>query len=126
MCITLFYLNTTNNTNNQIRFLLAFNRDESTSRKTLPLSQFADDPNIYGGIDVVSGGTWLGINIKTGIFVFLTNYRLYRMRKAKSRGILVKKFLSTGYLPKLEDYHNAEDLNNKIYKDMTKILNNPK
>jgi uncharacterized protein with NRDE domain len=46
----------------------------------------------------VSDGTWLGINIKTGIMVILTNYRLLRKRNAKSRGILVRKFLSSEYI----------------------------
>ncbi len=37
---------------------------------------FPEDPNIYAGKDQISGGTWLGINIKTGIMVILTNYDL--------------------------------------------------
>jgi len=37
---------------------------------------FPEDTNIYAGKDSISGGTWLGVNIKTGIMVILTNYDL--------------------------------------------------
>jgi uncharacterized protein with NRDE domain len=63
------------------------------NRQTLPFGSFEDDKNIYAGKDIVSGGSWLGINRKTGIVVILTNYRLMRPRLAKSRGLLVKYFL---------------------------------
>lgn len=59
----------------------------------MPFGAFQDDPNIYAGRDVVSGGSWLGINVKTGIMVILTNYKLIRPRVAKSRGLLVRFFL---------------------------------
>lgn len=51
--------------------------------------------NIYAGRDKVSGGTWLGINISTGIMVILTNYDLEEHRIGKSRGKLVHSFLKT-------------------------------
>jgi uncharacterized protein with NRDE domain len=59
------------------------------------LAPFGEDPNIYAGRDQISGGTWLGINIKTGIIVILTNYDLLVERYGKSRGKLVLSFLKT-------------------------------
>lgn len=56
--------------------MIGFNRDEQTKRDTDPLGPFTDDPNIYAGKDKISGGTWLGVNVKTGIMVILTNYDL--------------------------------------------------
>lgn len=93
MCITFFCLTP----GKKIKFLLAFNRDEDADRSTLPFHQFQNDPNIYAGKDQISGGTWFGINIKTGVMVILTNYRKYQLRKGISRGLLVKHFLSSDY-----------------------------
>lgn len=80
---------------NKIKFVLSFNRDEQSYRQTLKMGPFAQDPNIYAGRDLKSTGTWLGINIKTGIMVILTNYDLPVFRPGKSRGQLVKSFLLT-------------------------------
>lgn len=46
---------------------------------------------------MISSGTWLGFNIKTGLFVFLTNYDLIVPRSGLSRGKLIKKLLSTEF-----------------------------
>lgn len=51
-----------------------FNREEKILRETLLLDHFTDDPNIIGGRDKKEGGTWLGLNVKTGNIAFLTNY----------------------------------------------------
>ena len=59
------------------------------------MGPFAEDSNIYAGKDKKSGGTWLGINIKTGIMVILTNFDLLVERYGKSRGKLVLSFLKT-------------------------------
>lgn len=50
------------------------------------------------GKDIISGGTWLGINKKTGIFAFLTNYDIDYVRKGKSRGKMLRKFISTDFI----------------------------
>ena len=63
------------------------------NRKTDPFGQWQEDPNVYAGRDVLSNGTWLGINVKTGIMVILTNYRTLMNRVARSRGLLVRRFL---------------------------------
>jgi uncharacterized protein with NRDE domain len=63
------------------------------------MGSYDDDPNIYAGRDSKSKGTWLGVNIKTGLMVILTNYDLPVFRPGKSRGQLVKSFLNTTFVP---------------------------
>ena len=52
-----------------------------------------------------TGGTWLGLNIKTGIMVILTNYDLEYLKQGKSRGKVVRKLLNTSFIEqgKLDD-----------------------
>jgi len=38
------------------------------------LHNFSEDQNILGGRDLEGKGTWLGLNVKTNIIAFLTNY----------------------------------------------------
>lgn len=120
MCITFFHLRTQPNKPG-LKFIMAFNRDQNSNRETSPFSQFEDDKNVYAGRDILSGGSWLGINIKTGIIVILTNYRQFKVRVGKSRGLLVKYFLSTNYLDDNQKY-TPEEVSNKIFKDMVKML----
>jgi hypothetical protein len=44
----------------------------SQNRKSLPAS--LDENGILSGTDVSSGGTWLGVNVKTGTIAAITNY----------------------------------------------------
>jgi len=75
MCLTYFFINDPDLLKYfNIKFLLLFNREEKILRNTLPLDHFSDDPNIIGGRDKKEGGTWLGLNTKTGNIAFLTNY----------------------------------------------------
>jgi uncharacterized protein with NRDE domain len=97
MCITFFCLEPS--THSKIKLVLGFNRDERTHRDAIKLHQFEEDQNIYAGKDILSGGTWLGINIQTGIMVILTNYDLEHMRFGRSRGQLVYGFLKTQFVP---------------------------
>lgn len=98
MCVTLFCSQP--HTDPRIKFILGFNREEHSMRPTLPLGEFSEDPNIIGGRDIKSGGTWLGVNVATGLLVFLTNYSmvLSMKRRRKSRGQLVRRLLSTNFL----------------------------
>ena len=100
--------------------MIAFNREQSIDRETLSLAPFEDDINIYGGRDLVSGGTWMGINVATGLFVILTNY-VDTYRVGQSRGILVAKFLSTSYAQNLQ----PSEFDSKIYKDLKNFLKEP-
>jgi uncharacterized protein with NRDE domain len=97
MCLTFFC----NCSQGSIRFVLGFNRDEQASRETLPFAPFKEDANVYGGRDPKSGGTWLGLNVKTGLLVLLTNYDLPlgAIRLGRSRGQLVYRFLSSAFVP---------------------------
>lgn len=42
--------------------VIAANRDELYARPATPPQRVQDDPWIMGGVDLVAGGTWLGIN----------------------------------------------------------------
>lgn len=71
-----------------------------------------------------AGGTWLGVNIKTGIMVVLTNYRQYLcQRRGKSRGLLVRYFLGSGYIKSPEQ--SPAQLSEQLYRDMSRMLTNP-
>jgi uncharacterized protein with NRDE domain len=96
MCITFFCVEPSSN--KAIKIILGFNREEQTDRKTLRLHQYEDDKNIYAGRDIISGGTWLGINIETGILVFLTNFDIETIRYGFSRGKLVYSFLKSEFV----------------------------
>ena len=77
------------------RLLLLANRDEFYDRPTAPAQNWEDFPSIYGGRDLIGGGTWLGVTNK-GRFAALTNYRDPKAKKGTtSRGVLVADFLKT-------------------------------
>lgn len=82
------------------------NRDEFYSRPTETAKNWVDFPNIFGGRDLVGGGTWLGVN-KFGKFSAVTNYRNPNAPTgSRSRGDLVADFLKSdesaeGYLNKI-------------------------
>jgi len=76
------------------------NRDEFYSRQTTSLDIWTDKPDIIAGRDLKAGGTWMGINKKTGKFAAITNYRDLKLVKenVKSRGDIVSNFLENGSL----------------------------
>ena len=57
-----------------VKFVVVFNRDEQVSRKRSPLGIHFEPNQIACGYDLQANGTWLGIEILTGNFGFLTNY----------------------------------------------------
>jgi uncharacterized protein with NRDE domain len=87
--------------------LLLANRDEFYERATAPAGEWTEFPEIFGGRDLVGGGTWLGIT-KRGRFAAVTNYREPGAPKGTiSRGHLVADFLksdmpSVDYLAEVE------------------------
>jgi len=91
---------------------MGFNRDEDINRPTGALGFSMKDPNILAGVDLEAGGTWLGINVKTGNFAALTNSWLKDIspEKPQSRGYLVSNFLAT-------EFYSFDDL-----KDSTTTL----
>jgi uncharacterized protein with NRDE domain len=72
--------------------LFAANRDERHARA----SAYADwwQPDIFGGRDLVAGGSWLGVD-RRGRLAAVTNYRDNPATEAqRSRGALVADFLA--------------------------------
>lgn len=80
--------------------VLAANRDENYARPTQPAGFWDDQPRIYGGRDLESGGTWLGIN-NDGAFAAVTNFRDGNAARhsTRSRGELVADYLRNGQSP---------------------------
>ena len=72
-------------------FILAHNRDEFFSREATPAHTSAD--GILSAIDVLSGGTWMGLNVETGGIAALTNVRCPVQPSSRSRGELVTRVL---------------------------------
>jgi uncharacterized protein with NRDE domain len=54
--------------------VLIANRDEFYDRPTVAAVYWDDHPEIFGGRDLVGGGTWLGIT-RGGRIAAVTNYR---------------------------------------------------
>jgi hypothetical protein len=76
------------------------NRDESTTRASAEPSELK--PGILAGKDLVSGGTWLGIN-RHGLVVAVTNRRSPTPTPASlSRGLLTLETLNCRKLPCVE------------------------
>lgn len=70
--------------------IVAANRDEYYARPSAPPHAIAERPFIFGGKDLESGGTWLGIN-QHGLLVGVLNRRLENAEgrsKKRSRGLL--------------------------------------
>lgn len=106
MCVTFFLINSEDFPKIPYKFIMGFNRDENIARPTAPLGFTMKDPNILAGVDMSAGGTWLGINIKTGNFACLTNSWIYKpsdkVNLSLSRGYLVSRFLATDFYASLD------------------------
>ena len=76
------------------RLLVAANRDEFHARPTAPAHYWDDHPQLLGGRDLESGGTWLGLHAD-GRFATVTNVRVGQplRRGPRSRGLIVTDFL---------------------------------
>lgn len=79
--------------------ILAANRDEFYNRPTRPAGLWEDEPQIFAGRDLLSGGTWLGIT-QGGRFAAVTNFRDPSAPIGRlSRGGLVSDFLRSDEAP---------------------------
>jgi uncharacterized protein with NRDE domain len=75
--------------------ILLANRDEFYDRPSQAAGFWEDRPHIYGGRDLVGGGTWLGVT-NGGRFAAVTNYRDPTAAIGRlSRGGLVADFLNS-------------------------------
>jgi len=74
--------------------VLAGNRDEMYERPTAGAAFWPDAAQLFGGRDLVQGGTWLGVT-GSGRLAALTNYREPHLprKDGPSRGWLVSDFL---------------------------------
>lgn len=74
--------------------VLAANRDEFHQRPSAPAEAWADAPDVFGGRDLKSGGSWLAVSVR-GRLAAVTNVR--RMvppnPAAPTRGALVADFV---------------------------------
>jgi uncharacterized protein with NRDE domain len=72
------------------------NRDELLDRPSTPPRVIHDAPRAIGGLDLVSGGTWMGAN-ELGLFAAITNQRTAEPpdRTKKSRGPIVLRALAS-------------------------------
>src|SRR5712691_5084249 len=73
----------------QYPLVIAANRDEALTRPSSPPTLLASTPWIYGGQDLLAGGTWLGIN-EHGLMAAVLNRRAQNPvdPRCRSRGLL--------------------------------------
>src|SRR5512143_3753231 len=75
------------------RFVIAANRDELHARPARAAGWWPEPPRLFGGRDLLAGGTWLGVD-KRGRIAAVTNVRDGTPREApRSRGALVTEYL---------------------------------
>lgn len=91
MCILLI----ANNVRDDYPLIIAANRDEFHHRPTHHAQRWSDHPSIYGGRDLVAGGTWFGL-ADHGNLAAITNIRAPQttLSNKRSRGELVVKYLT--------------------------------
>lgn len=94
MCIVFFWFSDCG------ELILASNRDEVLSRPTAPADFWPSKPDIFGGRDMVSGGTWLGIAQSGKRWATILNFRESgSTKKRSSRGSLVSGYLDADVSP---------------------------
>ena len=85
-------------------FILTSNRDEAVSRKTLPpQSEVYQNSRLYFPKDKEAGGTWLGVSEHLRCVCLMNGAEKPHVRNSeyrKSRGVVVKDFLSQRKLKK--------------------------
>jgi uncharacterized protein with NRDE domain len=89
--------------------LVAANRDESYTRKSVPPGILSKNPFIWGGKDLEAGGTWLGLNQK-GLLVGITNRVSCAPydRSRRSRGLLCLEALSLSTAVEVKNFLEEE------------------
>ena len=77
--------------------MVAANRDEFYARPSRAARYWDDLPHVFGGRDVVAGGTWLAVST-AGRFAAVTNYTDFIREEVPpaSRGDLTRRFLEEG------------------------------
>lgn len=90
MCLIAFALDA----HPRYRLVVAANRDEFHARPTAAAAWWDDAPDLYGGRDLLQGGTWMACR-RDGRWAAVTNVRRMELPDpaAPSRGALVANFL---------------------------------
>ncbi|TRO64043.1 NRDE family protein [Christiangramia sabulilitoris] len=95
-------------------FILTSNRDEAISRETLPPQKESyKGAKLYFPKDKEAGGTWLGITDLKRCVCLMNGADKPHVRKSeyrKSRGVVVKDFLSTKNLKRSFEEYNLRDI----------------
>lgn len=86
------------------------NRDELLDRKSAPPLVLHESPRAIAGVDLASGGTWMGAN-EHGVFVGITNQRTLEPpdRSRRSRGEVVANALAARDLDEIDAQLRALD-----------------
>ncbi|HUH04081.1 MAG TPA: NRDE family protein [Kofleriaceae bacterium] len=81
----------------ELPLIVAANRDEFYARAATAPQLLGRDPRAAGGLDLSSGGTWMGAT-ERGFFVAITNQRTYLGSEPglPSRGAIVREALERG------------------------------
>ncbi|MGV7206429.1 NRDE family protein [Oxalobacteraceae bacterium A2-2] len=113
-----------------VPLVAAANRDEFYQRATAPAAPWPDHPHIYGGRDLLAGGSWMGIaqspqplgGMRGSRFAAITNIRAPSEHKehAPSRGHLVADFLAGGMTP--QEYVAAIEADASAYNGYNLVL----
>ena len=88
MCLIVFALGATA----RWPLVLAANRDERHERPTLPAAWWPGERNVFGGRDLVAGGSWLAVD-RVGRIAAVTNLPEPPRTAARSRGALVARYV---------------------------------
>ena len=102
--------------------VIAANRDEMFARPTRPPEALA--PGLAGGVDVLSGGTWLAVR-RDGRFAAVTNQRVMAPPPSglRSRGVVVRELALSddpaGYVTELDPTQYASM--NLVWGDATAV-----
>lgn len=78
---------------------VAANRDELLQRAWDRPQQLLPEPPVFGGKDLVGGGSWLAVNLEAGFVVGITNARRGALPGERSRGNLVVDLAAEESLP---------------------------
>lgn len=102
--------------------VIGANRDEFYDRPTAAAGPWADSPGVLAGRDLLSGGTWLGIDVR-GRFAALSNFRDGQsppLAQAPSRGLLVADHLRGSHT--VAQYLSALEVRGCIYNGFNLIF----
>ena len=95
-------------------FILTSNRDEAVSRETIPpQTEIHKGTKLFFPKDEKAGGTWLGVSEHCRCICLMNGAEKPHVRKAeyrKSRGVVVKDFLSRKKLKKVIREYDLEDI----------------